>query len=226
MRQNCLRTSKGGALIITQSERCDNLRRVKIHDTIINNEFNFPHKSDERMRVKKMTPRAPEIFLISSARPRIRIRSLPLPLHTLILLSFPFAERVLRACTLIYAYNVPTLRTVAQELLDRRILFLLLLLPGPLSLSLSFSTSLMRAPFSARSDPGFSPVTRTRVSYFLYNQFGARDSILFDFEFLERFQFSRSVFLYRNLPPPGEDFLPDLVNIPLVLDVRVPRISF
>jgi len=86
-----------------------------------------PHKSGERMRAarEKMTPRTSQIFLISSARPRTRSLRTPLPLLALTLLSLPFAERVLRACTLIYAYNVPTLRTVAQELLDRRILFLL-----------------------------------------------------------------------------------------------------
>lgn len=67
-----------------------------------------------------MTSHAPQIFLISTTRTcNLRsphTRSCPCP---------PFAERVLRACTLIYAYNVPTLWTVAQELLDRRILFLL-----------------------------------------------------------------------------------------------------
>lgn len=140
-----------------------------------------PHKSGERMRAshcvrKKTTPRATN-FSDKRRAARTRGHRTPLPLscpHPPF--SSLFAERVLRACTLIYAYNVPTLRTVAQELLDRRILFLLLSLQASLSLSLSHSPHLLSGSHfqrcQARARASRLP-SRMRVSYLPHNQFGA-----------------------------------------------------
>lgn len=136
-----------------------------------------PHKSGERMRAarEKMTPRAPQIFLISSARPRTRSLRVPVTPSR----PYPPFSSLCGTCsTRLHArIRITCLHSgLSRKSCSTGAFFFFSLLSGPLSLFLSFSTSLMRAPFPARSDPGFSPVTRTRVSYFLYNHFGARET--------------------------------------------------
>lgn len=130
-----------------------------------------------RVAREKMTSRAPQIFLISSARPDPQPPH-PVSLLLALILFFLFPLRnVFYALARSYTHITCLHSGLSRKSCSTGAFFFFSLLSGPLSLSLSFSTSLVRAPFPARSGPrsgpGFSPVARTRVSYLLHNQFGA-----------------------------------------------------
>lgn len=166
----------------------------------INHEFNFPparsrargahkNRTNARSRAANFSdnqPRSsPHFHPVSLLAPWSRC-SLSLCLFSFLpLLPSPFSIATLRnvfyapARSYTHAYNVPTPRTVAQELLDRRVLFLLspprcrsfsllsshslaLSFPSLLPLSLPFK----RSPFPARSSsrPGPRIFSRARLS--------------------------------------------------------------
>lgn len=146
--------------------------------TIINNEFNLlpaqKRRTDAR-RVRKMTPRAPQIFLISSARRYPQPPQPPQPpQHPFSpLSSFLFPLRnVFYAPARSYTHITCLHSGLSRKSCSTGAFFFFSLLSGPLSLSLSlslsFSTSLEQAPFPARSGPGFSPVAYMYVHRIFY----------------------------------------------------------
>jgi len=150
-------------------------------------------------------------LLAPSPTPALSL-SLSLSLSPSLLLSsssfLSFTERVLRACTLIYAYNVPTLWTVAQELLDRRAFFFLLSLSLSLSLSLRLSSGphFQRGP--VRALDGVRLLARSTYARVISRvtdlaRFFSRRSLRVPWLFSRPFEISRSS-IYSGFSGGGE----------------------